>query len=378
MKLQSIFVTLFLPFITSAVFAQTSWQIKTPMDNFTIEVINGSTGRIGGKEVSLKPFAKFSKILTSKNFAVECIVPKKRAPIAITQTRGADTRTWQLFPDEAVFYDGANCLLVEGEGVYEFPLHRQWFLGQGKGSIDLGTRFTLIIGDDKLTFVADDNGKWRNADAEQTTNWTLIDNFVNAAKDFEVAHRTTQKPPPGSDSFVLKTARKSYRFHRIGSDWGIELENPKWLALTPTFRFITEMSKSAWQNEGNSDLALLKKKDAPTEERIDAMKKLAVKWNEDIKRACHDIVLSQDEGTEIKRHAAQILKSHPTDDSIIALARALKKTDDPELLYVISNALRVRNPKGSRISTTDQPDDVEAKIQEWQKWANELQAVSKK
>jgi hypothetical protein len=367
---------MFLSLFAMSAHAQTIWQLKTPADSFNIEIISASKGRIDGKEVSLAPITKFTKVL-NRRFVDGCPKLSPKAPIHITQTKGQDTKNWKLYVKEGIWSDGTHCLAVAGTGLNEFPLHRIWFDGNARTVIDLGAKFSITTGSDTVSFV-NDRGVWTNEDPEFFTDWTMIETLVNTLNGFTVGVRTTERPDANAAQFTLRTGKKSYKFVRMGDDWAVNAENPKWTSISPDFRWLKEISKESLRSPNAQEIALLRKTDTPEEERLALLKKLAGNYNSDIKHTVQELVMSREESIEIKRQAAQIIKYHPTDESMIVLARALTKTEDPELLHAMTDALRVKNRQGPRISTTDQPSQIEKKVQEWQKWANELQAKLKK
>lgn len=359
----------------ASVQAQTSalpqWEVKTPNDHYVIEDASGTRGKLAGKEVNIAPLTKFTNLFVKQKFDAECPTLPAKAPIEVTRIKDSERKTWKLYVKQGIWSDGTHCLAVSGEGLNNFPVHRSWFGDGGRRSVELGNRFSLVIGKDTLTFV-NDRGHWTNSDPDFYTNWATVETLVSTLNGFSISERTTKKPATDAPQFTIRAAGKNHHFVKMGNDWALR-ESAKWLAISPDFRWLKEMSLEALRSPNAAELAKLRNSDTPEEERIALMKKLAGAYNSDIKHAVQELVMKNNESAEIKRQAAQVIRHHPTDDSILVLARALLKSNDPEVLRVMTDALRVKNPKGPRISSLDSPAEIENKIQTWQKWADEFQ-----
>jgi hypothetical protein len=132
------------------------------------------------------------------------------------------------------------------------------------------------------------------------------------------------------------------------------------------------MNRESWESVGAGDFAVLINPKSETKARLAVVSKYRSDSSRDVRNAFYQ-VLGQAEGDgEVKKAIVEVLRRFPSDNNARELVKAFDHTSDYVVMGAISDALRVRNPKGPKITVDDSKPDLENKIAEWKKWAKTL------
>jgi hypothetical protein len=134
--------------------------------------------------------------------------------VTITRKRDEKIEKRVVYIKKQVVSDGPNCADISGKGLFELPLHRNWFTGQNSVAIALNNSFSVWQNDKMLMSFKKADGEWQNEDPKFFTNWGFFENFIAAAKNIAIDYRAqsdlvgaiAKTCPRGVDVFIDNTA----------------------------------------------------------------------------------------------------------------------------------------------------------------------------
>ena len=348
-------------------------------DQFTLKR-SGAGFKYKDRRVDLGAFEGFTNLFNQEMDVLCEDLPKRADLIVNAKTSAGKVIKRKFYIKAGQVSDGKACLEVTGEGLYFLPLHSSWYRKPKNITIGVGNK--IIIKRNGQEFVAFEkvDGEWRTKTSQFFTNWNFFNNFIGALKDFEIDARlhsgianTTSATTYAGDNFELVTPYKTYKFIRINEGlWAAQFPKVAWLIASNRWGVFEDMSASVWQDPNRDKLSKLMNKTLDTNQRIAAFTEIKSRWSKTIKHALQNIVLDETENDKIKDIVVRELRTHPSDENMKVLARALTKTQDPAVQEQITRALLIKNPKGKKI-TADLTDEERAKyVRQWQEWAKKL------
>lgn len=349
----------------------TEFTFISKLDKFTVDVTdNGAV--FDGEPVGIAPFI-YIKPLFDAQFEETCPNKIGRPDLTIKQKRGEKEETRIVFLESKIVSDGKNCGTITGHGVYQLPLHRNWF--QGKKSITIGLGNSFSIWKDKklvVEFEKSDFG-WKNKNKDFFTNWEFFNNFIDATKDFPIDFRIHPSAAKEYTSFELRQGDRKFTFVKVGEvTWAVQFPGSPWLAASGKFGLFEDMSQKVWISPLEKTLRIIRDITASADSRIKAVRELSSRWGPDLNYVLREVLLTGGDNTDVKREIVGLLRTRPTDENFKVLVDTLKTTSDQAFLYHVTKALRARNPKGPIILETDLDDAVQKKVTEWIAWRKTL------
>jgi hypothetical protein len=346
----------------------TEFTFKSKLDVFKVDVSDGEA-TFNGQAVSTEPFA-FIKPIFSTDFDSPCDGKMGRPDLTITRKKGDVEEKRLVYIEKKIVSNGTDCVEVTGHGIYQLPLHRNWFEGKKSVSIGLGNAFS-IYKDKKVVVDFEKTEKgWRNKDPKFFTNWLFFEKFVRSLKDFSIHFRVHPAAAKVMTSFELHQGERIFTFVKVGeSTWAVQFPGSPWLAASGDFGLFEDMSPRIWLSPYEKTLAVIKDTTAKPEMRIKAIRSFVDSWGPDVKYVLHEVMLTGGDDSEVRKEIASLMRARPTTENFKVLAAALKESTDQNLQGYITKVLRVRNPKGPTINDDDAADVVAKKVKEWQAWA---------
>jgi hypothetical protein len=345
------------------------------LDRFTVDILGDGTALYNGREVRSEPFVQVHQLFEA---SLADLCTKKRGAPDVTITRktidGVDKRI--LYVQEKVISDGLHCATVSGNGLYELPLHRNWFTGPSHLKLTLNSAFSVWRQNMKLISFQKEASQWVNEDHRFFTNWSFFRTFTEAMDSLTIDYRihpdALKALDPMAASFEVKHGARTYTFTKLSEKrWAVKLASSPWLAVTGSLGFLEEMNLSLWRSPAAQHLGLLANSKAKPSLRIKAIHSLGPSWTYDATQV-FTTILSHSDNLEVQKEIANLLRSRPSDENIKLLVLALEKNEDQRLKNHLSRALRVRNPKGPIIEEDDEDAVVTSKVKAWSSWSEIL------
>lgn len=366
------FGSLVLLLMLSARFASaTEFTFSSKLDRFTVEVSDGSAS-FEGQIVPTEPFA-YIKPLFDAQFVEDCDKGLGRPDLTISRKRGENEEKRLVFIDKKIVSDGKFCGEVSGHGLYQLPLHRNWFTGKKNVTIGLGSSFSIWKNNLLVVEFEKHDGLWHNKDPKFFTNWDFFEKFARSVKDFSVDFRVHPSAAKTMTTFELRQGARKFVFVKVGEQtWAVQFPGSPWFAASGKFGLFEEMDQKIWISPFSKILEIVKDPTAASENRIKAIRSLADRWGSDAKMVFFDVLLTDGENFEVKKEIANLMRSRPTDENFKTLVDALRTSTDRQFQYTLSKILRVRNPKGPIIEEEDDKSLAAKKISDWVNWRKSL------
>src|SRR5262245_45683575 len=111
--------------------AERKISFQSKYDKFEL-TINGGKGEVNGKPADLSSVKDLLPIF-HQTLPDSC--PTFKHPPDLTAKDGDKVRT--VYVDDGIVSDGKNCITIRGDGLYYFPLHRDFLIGSKTDSVKI-------------------------------------------------------------------------------------------------------------------------------------------------------------------------------------------------------------------------------------------------
>lgn len=359
-------------------FAQAPVELSftTKYDKFDL-LRSGRSYTIGGKPAKLGTFEQFLNLFSSE---IEGDCGGAGKPDVTVKARFQER--WverRFYIKKRLVSDGSHCATVSGEGIFFLPLHRSWFDESATMTIALKSPLKITRGGDALATFEKVGTEWRGGIAGEYPNWEFFSTFTESLKDFLISHRVHPSVTDGKPGFVLQTGGKRIEFFKLGATlWVAKVPATPWLVGSAQWTNWIDMEKSQWVDRFSPQLTFLSDKGKDLDSRRGALAALEGQWSPSIRDALKKIMLDEQEANELKMEAVRIMKQKPTLENMGVFIQSLRSEADVDLQYLLSQALRTRNPKGQLIPPDMEESKRQKAITEWREWWRSVQHTKDK
>ncbi len=326
---------------------------------------------LDGKPIKLGTFNQFMNLFSTE-IEGGCGANRK-ADLTVKAKFGERIVERKFYVKAGIVSDGLQCANVSGEGIHFIPLHRSWFDETTTMTIALRSPVKVIKGEEMLASFQKVGNEWHAGTGGEFPNWEFFQSFTEALTDFVITHRVHASIAEGKPGFTLTSGGKKYEFYKLGATlWVAKTPGVGWLVGSARWTSWLDMEKSQWVDRFASQLAFLTDKSKDVDSRRGALAALEGQWSPSIRDALKQILLDGQENNELKMEAVRMMKQKPSMENMGLMISVLKAESDVDLQYLLTQALRVRNPKGPLLT----PDTEESKrvqgILEWKQWWQRL------
>ncbi len=352
------------------------YDFMSRYDRFSVDVTQGRA-LFNGQRVSAKPFVYIEPLFNTE-LLDDCSAATLRKKPDLTIIRQADKRAAAPFTTKRLVYfksrlvsDGKHCAPVIGQEFYLLPLHRKWFTNSHeRKSVAIGDTLTVRAQGKSLESFVKKDGHWRTKAGTVNVNWDYFSNFINALHDFSVDFRVLPGAARPETKFIIQTNGHAYVFEKVGDKtWALRMPGSAWLIASGDFGvFGQSMSAARWASPYESSLKIVQDDKSSPVARIAALNSLTADALASARPLLGKILDNREEPLELREDIVARLRESPSMANMRVLIQALSPSEDPEFLNAVTEALRIRNPKGPVIYSNDNSDQISAKIGEWQKW----------
>ena len=349
-------------------FAQSPSELSfiSKYDRFDLQR-SGKGYALNGKSVKLGTFDQFIGLFNAE-IEGNCGSHGK-VDLTVKAKFGERVVERRFYIKAGIVSDGSQCASVSGEGIQFIPLHRSWFEETATLSIPVRSPLKVMKGEEVFASFEKIKQEWRGATPGDYPNWEFFNSFTDSLTDFVITHRVHASAVEGKPGFSLLSGGKKYDFFKLGATlWVVKIPSFAWLVGSSRWTSWIDMEKSQWVDRFSSQLAFLTDKSKDMDSRRGALAALDGQWSPSIREALQQILLDDQESNELKMEAVRLMKQKPTLDNMGIMIRVLKAEADVDLQYLLTQALRVRNPKGPLL-TPDTEEGLRIKaITEWKQW----------
>lgn len=350
-----------------------NFEFKSQLDKFNIEVDEDQV-YFNNQLVNEEPFNFIQPLFESK-LLEPCPAQLGNPDLTISRGDGKNAQN-----DKRIVYiktrtvsDGTHCADIKGHGVYSLPLHRNWFTGLKKSTIQIKNSFRIVKDDQVIVEYEKTPLGWRSRDPLFFTNWVFFEKFMSALDRFPISYRVHEDAIKASTTFELIENDKKFLFAKVGTKtWAVKMPNSLWLTASSNFGIFEDMSQTIWISPYDKTLRMISDPTVNANKRSQAIFNLADNLSPDVKYAFHALLLKEGEDLNIRKKIVSILRNYPSDENFKVLVFALHTSKEPSFLSLVTKTLRVRNPKGPVVQNDDTAEDTEKKISFWKKWSQSL------
>lgn len=371
---KSFFILIIYPFfLLNLAFAEMSWEFQTEYDKFKITHKN-KRFVIGNKEVNPAVFSKTRELIESlTEFDVECPNDKDLKPdVTVVFNNNGQKSNFSFFIKRKMIKGEEDCLYLTSGDLYEFPLHRSWFIGETNDSIKIENTLQVYQNEQLLFDFQKDQTDWHQKIGGKNINWEYYDKVLESFKDYSIDGRAHVDMGKEKVSFEIRNGRETFSFYLIGNNlWALKAPKTQWLVISSTWATFENFNINLWLSRYNNQLLQIEDKSSDFSTRRQALESIGSSWTKDIKYVFHRILLNPDNNEKMKFLILAKMKQKPTAENMKVIAQSLEQTENEELQMEMSKVLKIMNPKGPLIDL-NHPDKIQEQIQFWQKWANDL------
>lgn len=357
---------IFLFVISALANAQTQYSFKSKYDNFTIEQ-SGSAYMLSNQKIDPASFKEFIHTF-DQEYVDPCPQLPAQPDLVITKTSD-EIRRRSFYIAARTIKSEKNCLIVQGNGIYYLPLHRDWFEKSQSSNLNIAKKVTFKLQDQSsfgLELVRD---SWQSTSPQFFIDMDFFEKFRNSLMNYSIDLRLHPAIVQTQTQFVMKADGQLYRFIKVAENlWAVKKPKIAWLEASNSWSFWLDMSKTQWEDRYSSQVRFVLDKGKNLEDRKGALYNLKDAWSESIKRALHKILLDAGEKSELQSVALQMLRQKPSDDNFAIMIQALTQVTDREVLMSLSQTLRTRNSRGPIITVEMSEADKAKSIRQWQQW----------
>ncbi|MGE3680662.1 MAG: hypothetical protein AB7G93_02975 [Bdellovibrionales bacterium] len=341
---------------------QITFQSK--YDTFQL-VLSGSHGTIDGKKADLSAFTDLLPVL-SNPMSNEC--PRLSGSPDVTVKENGKARL--IYVKAGVVSDGKNCLNVGGEGLYYFPVHREFLIGDKRGTIDVKSPLKVFRKGDKVVEIRLNDGSWEpDGDSKQLLNFDFLEKFINSLKDFQVNLRMQTGLGQDKPKMIVRSGNQNYEFYKITDQmWAMKRPGTHWLISSNDWSFWYDFGPGVIEDRWSNEIKIAEAQDQSKEARMAALNKIEGTWSPNLRQLYHRLVLALGEDPEIQRLAMLRLKRKPSKETAGVMIQYLESGTDEDLKDQAGAILRLYNPKAPRYRSKAPLAEREKALEFWRSW----------
>jgi hypothetical protein len=339
-------------------------NIKSAFDSFDLIITSHANGLIDGKPSALRSLSDLWPVLNNP-LGNECPALNGKADAVITE----NGKTRSLYVKQGLVTDGKFCMNVAGEGLYFFPLHRDFLIGKSRDSIRLNSPLKVFRQGVKLFDLRRDGVGWINENKDQLLDWDFFERFENSLNDFNVRLRVQTEIAAGKPKMIVQSGGQAYEFFKITKVlWAVKKPGYAWLEASDDWSFWYDFDNSLTEDRFAAEIKLIGKPESTPEQRAQALDKLDGVWSKNLRDLYHRVVTNPNETAENKRLALNRLKRKPSLETAGVMSQLLNETQDEDLKRVAGQILKTQNPRGPLYKPTMSAAEKAKTIEFWNTW----------
>ena len=338
-------------------------QIHTPFDKFNLELNNGQL-TVSGKPADSRVVPSVLSTLDSP-LVNEC--GKLPAKPLLTVIKKNQKRF--IYPDQGVISDGSKCLNVTGDGLFYFPIHRDFLVGPERGQISVGPTLTVIRNGTKILDVRNTAMGWENEIPSQLPNWEFVEKLEKSLSDHDIRLRVQTGLTRGKSKVVIQTGGRNYEFFKISQVmWGVRKKDDQWLTVSDAWSEWRDFDEDLLNDPQTGKIRLIGDEQKPADKRLEALESLENLWSPNLRDLCERIVLNADENSRLRELAFKNLKRRPTLRTAGVMVRLLETPQEMDWKRKAAATLRLQDPAGPKFEPSSSDEAQHKVIEFWRNW----------
>jgi len=337
-------------------------SIQSSVDKFDL-IITGQSGRVDGKPADLSAVQDLLPLLTNP-LGNEC--PSLSGAPDFTTQEGSQTR--KFYVKQGMITDGTHCLNVGGDGLYYFPIHRDFLIGAKRESIEIKSPFKMFRQGTKVLDLKKQN-EWVSEVHGQLLNWDFFERMLNSLSEFNVRLRVQEGLSKGKPKILLQIGDQSYEFVKITNImWALKRPGAKWLVASDDWSFWYDLDTSVIEDRLASDIRAIANPELSQDVRLRHLAKVENTWSPNLRDLYHKLLLRDGEDRAILEVALKRLRRKPSPATSGVLIEFISGSHDENLLKEACSVLRVQDPKGPAYVPKASAADKQKVLSYWKSW----------
>lgn len=344
---------------------------QSTLDNFELNLTSHG-GMVDGKTANLTTMKDLLPLLTNP-LGNECGIVLKEKP-GITVTVGGSTRL--IYGKQGVISDGKACLNVAGDGLFYFPLHRDFLIGPKQGSIRLQSPLKVFRQGSKiLSLKKTDKGNdadWQNELPELMLDWDFFERFENSLNNYDIRGRAQLGLADGKPKVLVQSGDQTYEFYKLTQKlWGVKRPGMKWLETSDDWSFWYDLGPNVIEDHYAAQIRFVEDNNGDKDSRLAALEKLAGNWSRNLRELYHQLLLKKND-PDIQAVALKRLKYKPSLETAGVMVKFLESSNDDNLKHDAGVILKLQNPKGPLYKVNTSAAEKAKTVEFWRQWWNSI------
>lgn len=342
--------------------AQRKLTFISKLDKFDLN-LSGSRGDVNGQPANLSTLKDLLPLL-SKPLGETC--PAFKRPPEITVKEGDKART--VYVEEGVISDGKGCTLVAGEGLYYFPVHKDFLIGPKKDSILLRSPVKIFIQGKKVLEMRKVGDSWVSDTPDLLVNWDFISDLEHSLEDFSVRLRVQAGIGKDKPKMIIDNGGQQLEFTKVTNVmWALKKPGQGWLTASDEWSRWGDFELSKLEDRFAEEIrAVLAAKEV--EQKKSLLAKFESAWTRNLRDMYIKLAVNENEDESIRFNALKRLKSKPSLEVAGAMVRILEGSTHDDIRNEAGVILKLNFPKGPKFKSGDTPEDRQKALDFWRNW----------
>jgi hypothetical protein len=337
--------------------------IQSPVDQFEL-VLNGNRGSVGGKPADLTSFKDLLPILTDP-LANDCTLPKGTADVTVREAG----KTRYLYIRKGVVTDGTNCLTVGGQGLYYFPIHRDFLVGPKQESLVIASPVKVSRDGATLFELREKSGVWEPIHAQSLLDWDFMERWLSSLKTYSVRFRVQPEIAKDKPKVTVRAGGDTYTFYKLNDvNWAVKKPGSKWLEASDDWSFWYNLNAAVLTDHLADKILLVEDTSKDKSQRLAALESTKTTWSRNLRDMCHKLLLNPNEDPELTSRALQRLHGHPSQESAGVMVQFLSLAKDEDSKRDAGTILKIINPKGPKYDPSESEEQRAKVVEYWSQW----------
>lgn len=344
------------------VFAQRKFTIISKYDKFDLN-LSGGKGDVNGQPAQLQTIKELLPLLT-KSLGETCPTFKKAPEITVKE----GDRTRSIYVDEGVISDGKGCTFLAGEGLFYFPVHKDFLIGPKTDTIKLKSPVKIFVQGKKVLDMRRQGETWLNEAPELLVNWDFVSELENSLTDFSIRLRVQTGIAKDKPKMIIDNGGQQLEFVKVTNVmWALKKPGTNWL-----------IASDDWSKWGDLDAVKLEDRFADQiralqgTKDVEAKKEILAKiengWTRNLRDMYIKLATTETEDENVRFIALKRLKSKPSTEVAGAMVKILEGSTNDDIRNEAGVILKLNHPKGPKFKSSDSPEERQKALDFWSQW----------
>lgn len=361
--------------ISAALFAESApaqkvISFQSKYDKFDLQ-LTGGNGEVAGKAADLSSVKDLLPLFKTK---LPDTCPTFKRPPDLTVKEGENVRT--VYVEDGIVSDGKSCITISGEGLYYFPLHRDFLIGPKQDGVKMKSPFKIFLQGKKLLELKKQGNTWINETPEMLVNWEFVGKLGDSLRQFPVRLRVQAGIGKDKQKIIFQNGGETLEFYKVTNVmWAMKKPGQGWLTASDEWSAWRDFEPALYEDRYAEDIrGILAAPDAGAKTTI--LNKIEAGWSRNLRDMYHKLAVDEKEDIGIRSLALKRLKSKPALETAGVMVKILEEAKDNDLRDDAAVILKLNYPKGPKFKSSDTPEEQQKAIEFWRNWWRQKQPAN--